>query len=62
MIEDINKLCETVYGQSCPDLCPLEKEQCDECSVCTDPQILEYLLSEEELPAKWKEFIYKCRV
>jgi hypothetical protein len=60
MKEEIKKLCESVYGMSCPDLCPLEKDDCDECSVCTGPQNLESLLSEEELPQKWKEFIKDC--
>ena len=60
MKEEIKKLCESVYGKACPDLCPLDKDNCDGCSVCTDPQNLEYLLSEEELPQKWKEFIESC--
>jgi hypothetical protein len=60
MKEEIIKLCQTVYGKSCPELCPLEKEQCDGCSICTDPQNLEFLLSEEELPQKWQEFIKNC--
>ncbi len=60
MKEDIKKLCVTVYGEACPDLCPLEKDECDECSICSDPQNLEYLISEDELPQKWKDFIRSC--
>ena len=60
MKEEIKKLCQTVYGKSSPELCPPEKEQCDGCSICTDPQNLEFLLSEEELPQKWQEFIRNC--
>ncbi len=60
MKEEIKKLCQTVYDNSCPELCPLEKDQCDGCSICTDPQNLEFLLSEEELPQNWQEFIRNC--
>ncbi len=60
MKEDIEKLCISIYGQSCPELCPLEKDECDACSVCAEPQALEQLLNENELPQKWKEFIKNC--